>query len=243
MLIDVTDATFESHVLELSMSIPVVVDLWAPWCGPCKTLGPMIEKVIDDANAGAEQPVIALAKINVDENPQASMAFRVQSIPAVYALSKGAVVDGFVGAQPEAAIREFVKRLVPSGPERQIADLLAAGDEASLLQATQLVPGHHDATIALAELYVDAGRHQEALDVLAKIPETEAARTVGALARVGLSMGSPENLEVERELGELLPKVKADDEARARFVDLLAVLGSDHPNTASWRKKLSIQLF
>ncbi len=243
MLIDVTDATFERDVLQLSMSIPVVVDLWAPWCGPCKTLGPMIEKVIDDANAGAETPRIALAKINVDENPQASAAFRVQSIPAVYALSKGAVVDGFTGAVPEAQIRAFIEGLAPNETELLIADLIAAGDEDSLLQVLSMQPGHHDATVALAQLYVDAGRHQEALDVLAKIPETDEARTVGALARVGLTSGSAENLEIEAELESLLDSVKADDGARARFLDLLAILGNDHPNTPGWRKKLSTRLF
>ncbi|MEZ5230479.1 MAG: tetratricopeptide repeat protein [Acidimicrobiales bacterium] len=242
-MIDVTDASFETDVLQRSMQIPVVVDLWAPWCGPCKTLGPMIEKVIDDANVGAETPRVVLAKINVDENPMASQAFRVQSIPAVYALSNGQIVDGFTGAQPEQVIREFVSKLVPSGKALEIATLLQSGTEADLLQVLELEPGHHDATVALAQHYVDEHRYQEALDALAKIPETEPARVVGALARVGLQNGSPENLEVEAELEQLLDRVKEDDEARSRFVDLLAVLGNDHPNTAAWRKKLSTRLF
>ena len=107
MMIDVTDASFEAEILNRSMTTPVVVDLWAPWCGPCKTLGPIIEKVVDETNGR-----VVLAKINVDENPQASAAFRVQSIPAVYALHQGQVVDGFIGAQPEAQIREFVNKLI-----------------------------------------------------------------------------------------------------------------------------------
>ncbi len=242
-MIDVTDASFEADVLERSMQIPVVVDLWAPWCGPCKTLGPMIEKVIDDANAGSPEPRIVLAKINVDENPMASQAFRVQSIPAVYALSNGQIVDGFNGAQPEQVIREFVGKLVPSGKALEIQTLIDTGTEEALLEVLALEPGHHDATVALARLYVDEHRYQEALDALAKIPETEPARVVGALARVGLEDGSPENLEVEAELERLLDSVKDDDEARSRFVDLLAVLGNDHPNTAAWRKKLSTRLF
>ncbi len=243
VLIDVTDASFETDVLERSMEIPVVVDLWAPWCGPCKTLGPMIEKVIDEANVGAETPRVVLAKINVDENPAASQAFRVQSIPAVYALSGGQIVDGFNGAQPEQVIREFVAKLVPSGQALEIETLLASGTEADLLAVIELEPGHHDATVALAQLYVEEHRFQEALDALAKIPETEPARVVGALARVGLDDGSPENVEVEAELEKLLDSVKDDDEARGRFVDLLTVLGNDHPNTAAWRKKLSMRLF
>lgn len=225
------------------MSVPVVVDLWAPWCGPCKTLGPMIEKVIDDANAGAAEPRVVLAKVNVDENPQTSSAFRVQSIPAVYALRSGQVVDGFMGAQPEAALREFVARLLPSDTELTLEALVRAGDEASLREAIALRPGHVPAVSALATLYVEADRYQDALDVLATVPETDEVRAIAARARVGLTAGSPENLEVERELAELLPRVKSDDEARARFVDLLAILGPDHPATAGWRKKLSTYLY
>src|SRR3954447_5544339 len=97
---DITDATFEQDVLERSKQVPVVVDLWAPWCGPCKTLGPIIERVIAETDGKVE-----LAKVNVDENPQVSQAFQVQSIPAVYALKDGKVVDGFIGAQPEATIK------------------------------------------------------------------------------------------------------------------------------------------
>ena len=103
--VDVSDATFESDVIEKSNEVPVVVDLWAPWCGPCKTLGPIIEKVID-----ATDGKVVLAKVNVDENPAIGQAFKVQSIPAVYALKDGAVVDGFMGAYPEAAVRSSSTR-------------------------------------------------------------------------------------------------------------------------------------
>src|ERR1700759_2061725 len=94
--IDVTDATFEQEVIERSETVPVVVDLWAPWCGPCRTLGPIIEKVIDETGGGG-----ALTKVNVDENPGISQAFGVQSIPLVVALKDGKPVDGFLGAYPE----------------------------------------------------------------------------------------------------------------------------------------------
>src|ERR671916_2856771 len=105
---DVTDATFEADVLQRSSEVPVLVDLWAPWCGPCRTLGPVLEEVV-----GATEGKVELAKVNVDENPQISAAFRVQSIPAVYALKDGKVVDHFIGALPEPAVREFVGRLGP----------------------------------------------------------------------------------------------------------------------------------
>ena len=131
--VDVTDATFETEVVERSKTVPVVVDLWAPWCGPCRTLGPIIEKVVD-----ATDGKVVLVKVNVDENPAISQAFRVQSIPAVYALRDGQVVDGFVGAYPEHEVQRFVDGLLPTEAETEIAHALAAGDEASLRQALEL---------------------------------------------------------------------------------------------------------
>src|SRR5437879_4273008 len=102
MATEVTDATFESDVLAQSEKVAVIVDLWAPWCGPCRTLGPIIEKVVDEMNGQA-----VLVKINVDENPQASAAFRVQSIPAVYALRDRQVGKGFIGSPGAEAVSEF----------------------------------------------------------------------------------------------------------------------------------------
>ena len=131
-MVDATDATFEDVVLQRSSEVPVVVDLWAPWCGPCTTLGPIIERVV-----AATDGAVDLAKVNVDENPAISASFRVQSIPAVFAVRDGAVVDQFIGAQPEAAVQAFVDRLAPARSE---ADLLAdegaaAGDEEPLRRA------------------------------------------------------------------------------------------------------------
>jgi putative thioredoxin len=241
-MIDVTDQSFERDVLERSMQIPVVVDLWAPWCGPCKTLGPMIEKVVDEAAGPGPEPKVVLAKINVDENPGASQAFQVQSIPAVYALRDGQIVDGFMGAQPEQAIRDFVARLVPTEQDAIIESLLAKGDEASLSEILLAVPDHPEAITALAALYVETDRNDEALALLAKIPESEETRRIAALARTDLEASS-DNQAVEGRLAELLPQVKGNDDARQEFVDLLAVLGPEHPNTAGWRKKLTTQLF
>lgn len=241
-MIDVTDQTFETEVLRRSMEIPVVVDLWAPWCGPCKTLGPIIEKVVDEAAGTGPEPKVVLAKINVDENPGASQAFQVQSIPAVYALRNGQIVDGFMGAQPEEAIREFVAKLLPTDQEAIIESLLEKGDEASLTEILMAVPDHPRAIPALAQIYVDDGRIDEALALLGKIPETEETRRIAALARTDIASDDG-NQEVEARLEALLPTVKADDAARQEFVDLLAVLGPEHPNTATWRKKLTTQLF
>lgn len=241
-MIDVTDQTFEAEVLQRSMQIPVIVDLWAPWCGPCKTLGPMIEKLVNEAAGGGPEPRVVLAKINVDENPGASQAFQVQSIPAVYALRDGQIVDSFVGAQPEAEIREFIARQLPSDQDAIIASLLATGDEAALTEILMAVPDHPEAVPALAAIYVEADRNDEALALLAKIPETEETRRIGALARTDIA-GDEDNVAIEARLETLLPAVKNDDDARQEFVDLLAVLGVGHPNTASWRKRLTTQLF
>src|SRR5207237_8482671 len=118
-MIDVTDDTFEQDVRERSERAPGVVDLWAPWCGPCRTLGPIIEKVV-----GATEGQVALVKVNVDENPRVAATFQVQSIPAVYALKDAKVVDGFIGALPEKSVAEFVDRLAPT--ETEVDRLVAA---------------------------------------------------------------------------------------------------------------------
>jgi len=237
MPIDVTDATFPTEVVERSKQVPVVVDLWAEWCGPCKTLGPILEKVIDETGGQ-----VVLAKVDVDSNRQTAAAFQVQGIPAVYALKDGKVVDGFVGAQPEANVREFVAGLLPTEAEDALTSLLAAGDEVSLRQALALEPGHEGAVVALAELLVRRGGEEdkaEALALLERIPESAETRRIAALARIGVDTHD----DVTDELDGLLPSVKDDDAARQRFVDLLEVMGPDDPRTAAYRKQLTARLF
>jgi putative thioredoxin len=248
MAIDVTDATFQTEVIDRSSTTPVVVDLWAPWCGPCHTLGPILEKVIGETDGQ-----VVLAKVNVDENPQISQAFRVQGIPAVYALADGKPVNGFVGAQPEPVVREFVETLLPSEAEQQLDRLVADGDEASLREALELKPDHHDAIVALAELL--AARRQdgdldEALALLERIPETAETRRVAALVRTGAGLGADGDgasadagAEITAKLDGLLPQVKGDEVARQEFLDLLEVLGPDDPRTADYRKRLTRQIF
>jgi putative thioredoxin len=237
MSIDVTDATFPAEVVERSKQVPVVVDLWADWCGPCKTLGPILEQVIDETGGK-----VVLAKVDIEANRQTAAAFQVQSIPAVYALKDGKVIDGFIGAQPEANVRQFVAGLLPSEEEDQLATLVAAGDEASLRQALTIEPGHEGAVVALAELLVRRGGEEdkaEALALLERIPESAETRRVAALARIGVDTRD----DVTDELDGLLARVKDDDAARQRFVDLLEVMGPDDPRTASYRKQLTARLF
>lgn len=232
MIIDVTDATFEAEVVNRSNETPVVVDLWAPWCGPCRQLGPLLERTI-----AATDGKVVLAKVNVDENPSVAAAFRVQGIPAVYALADGKVVNGFVGAQGEAFVQEFVAELLPTEEESAIDTLIAAGDEASLREALELDPGHVGAIEALAELLIGSDRSEEALALLERIPETPQTRHLAALARTG-----PQP-EVETKLDGLLSRVKTDEDARQEFLDLLELMGPDDPRTARYRRELTSRLF
>jgi putative thioredoxin len=234
VIIDVTDDTFQTEVLARSVDTPVVVDLWADWCGPCKTLTPILEKVIGETHGE-----VVLAKVDVDKNPQVQQAFQVQSIPSVFAVVDQQVVDNFMGAQPEHAVREFVQKLLPT--ISPVDALIEAGDEDSLRRALEMEPDNEAAIAALANILIDAGNTEEALQFLARIPETDITRPIAARARAAESAGGLD--DIEQRLGALLPQVKDDDEARQEFVDLLEVLGADNPATGEWRKKLSTQLF
>ena len=234
-MIEVTDATFEQDVLARSDEVPVVVDLWAPWCGPCKTLGPILEKVVGETDGK-----VALAKVNVDENPNISSAFRVQSIPAVYAIAGRQVVDSFIGALPEPAVREWLNRLAPPPSEADV--LVAQGDEASLRKALEIDPGHQTAIEALSEMLVGQGKPEEALGLLARVPETAETRRIGALARLQ-NEGVAVDAGVDAKLDALLERVKADEEARQEYIDLLEAMGPEDPRTAKYRKALTSRLF
>lgn len=235
-MVDVTDATFQTHVLEQSMRTPVVIDLWATWCQPCVSLGPIIERVVEATNGK-----VVLAKVDVDANPQIASAFKVQSIPAVFAMDQQRIVAEFLGARPEEFVAEWVNKLLPTAEQTEVERLLALGDEASLRAALELEPDNEPVSIALAELLVADGRSDDAKTILAKLPETPEVRRVLAMARTGLADAS--GLDVEAELLALLDRVKDDDEARQRFVDLLAVLGPDDERTADYRRKLTSKLF
>jgi putative thioredoxin len=238
MSIDVTDATFATEVVERSKQVPVVVDLWAEWCGPCKQLGPILETVV-----GETEGKVVLAKVDVDANRQVASAFQVQGIPAVFALRDGQVVDSFVGAQPEANVRAFVDGLLPTQEEDAVGKLVAEGDEESLRAALAMEPGHGGAVVGLAELLVARGGDEdvtEALALLERIPESAETRRVAALARVG---SDTRGTDVTAELDGLLDQVRDDETARQRYIDLLEVMGADDPRTAGYRKQLTNRLF
>jgi putative thioredoxin len=242
MTVDATDASFDNDVLVRSDTVPVVVDLWAPWCGPCKTLSPIIERVVE-ATAGA----VELVKVNVDENPRISQSFQVQSIPAVFAIKERRVVDQFIGALGEAAVRSFVERLLPAASEAD--KLIALGDEASLRRALELEPDRPEAVVGLAEILVDRGEPEDALSLFAKIPDTGEARRVAALARLAIAGtpvsrgGADGGRELEEHMGALLERVKTDDEARQELVDLLETMDPSDPRRAQYRRALASRLF
>lgn len=234
-MVDVTDATFMQDVIERSKEVPVVVDLWAPWCGPCKTLGPVLDDVVEATDGS-----VVLAKVNVDENPEVSQAFRVQGIPAVFGLRNGKVIDSFVGAQGRDAVQAFVDGLLPTAEEGEVARLLALGDIPSLRFALELDPANEEVTLALASAFVDDDRPDEALELLARIPESTASRQIAARARTG---GVAEVDDVDARLDDLLDRAAGDDAARQELIDLLEVLGPEDPRTPRYRKALTARLF
>ena len=234
--LDVTDATFETEVLDRSAQVPVLVDLWAEWCGPCRVLGPILERVVASTDGR-----VALAKVDVDANPRVAATFGVQSIPAVFALRDRQVVDSFIGALPEPAVAEFVARLAPPGTEA--GRLVAQGDEASLRAALELQPDHPGAVMALAEQLVDRGgdaEREEALALLARLPETPESRRLAARARVPNRLADE---DLDRRLADLLERAKDDEGARREFLDLLEVLGADDPRTPALRRALASRLY
>lgn len=237
---DAGDDTF-AEVAEAA-PVPVVVDLWAPWCGPCRTLGPLLEEAVA-ATGGA----VELAKVNVDENPQVAATFQVQSIPAVFALRDGKVVDGFIGAVPQAQVEAFVGRLAPPPSEADV--LVAAGDEPSLRRALELERDHPAAVAALAALLVERAEADgasepatEALELLSRVPETAEVRALAARARLaGRGLGG--DGDVGALLDALLDRVRDDESARQEYVDLLETLGPEDPRTAGYRRALASRLF
>ena len=238
MAIDVTDATFQTEVIDRSQTAAVVVDLWAPWCGPCRTLGPILEKVTD-----ATDGEVVLVKVNVDENPVSRQAFQVQSIPAVYALRDGEVVDGFVGAHPEHVVEEFVANLRPSEAERTVASLLAEGTEGCL--PSRVGAGSRATKMPSSvspRCSSRAASPKMRWRFLARIPETERTRRVAAAARVSTQPSLIAD-DYDARLPDLLERVKGDDEVRQQIVDILELMGPDDPRTAVYRKQLTARLF
>ena len=245
-VIDVSEAEFEAEVVQRSSEVPVVVDFWAPWCAPCRQLGPTLEKA-----AKARTGKVVLAKIDTDENPDIATAFGIQGIPAVKAFADGEVVAEFVGVLSPAQVEQFFDGLVPS--ESQL--LLDAGDEASLRKAVELDPKNVDAAFALAQLLYRAGDTAGALELVANAPGN--FRADGLAARIELEKSpSPEvtdafatldDGELEAGLDKLvavLAKKDSDgDRARRVIVAILDELGVEHPLARETRRKMAAALY
>jgi putative thioredoxin len=246
--VDVTDATFQSEVIERSHELPVIVDFWAPWCGPCRQLAPVLEQAVERF-AGE----VVLAKVNIDENPAAARAHRVQSIPFVKAFRDGRAVSEFVGAQPPASVDAFVLGLVPSTADR----LVAEGDEASLREAMEVDPGHVGARLALGALLQREGRIDEMREVL--VPVAFEPLAAGLIARADLATDPNPDVaaglahldadRVEQGLTHLLDAVRGAtdperrDALRAVMVGAFTDLGEHHPLTVRFRKRLAQALY
>jgi putative thioredoxin len=244
---DVTDSTFQSDVIERSKTVPVVVDFWAEWCGPCRQLGPVLERAV-----AARDGKVELAKIDVDANPGVSRTFGIQSIPAVKAFRDGRMVAEFVGAQPPAAVDSFLDSLLPSEAD----DLVARGDEQSLRQAVELEPSRSDAAVPLARLLHSRGDSDEALALLREVPGSFAAD--GLKARIELEQAGPsEDLQnafaaldagdrqraLDLLIGALPNADGAKDDIRRVVVGILDELGTEDPLARESRRRLASALY
>ena len=253
MPIDVSEATFDREVVEGSRAAPVVVDFWAEWCGPCRTLTPALEAA-EAARAGK----VTLAKVDVDANQALAARFGVQGIPAVKAFRDGAVVDEFVGAVPKVRVEALFDGLVPSRAD----ELFAAGDELSLREASELEPRRADIAVALARARLERGAEEEALEAVEGhegdfAAEGVAARVllvrqgVGAEAFAALDRGEREAaldclfnaLEEPRAVVGGEGQDGAREQLRRAIVGILTDLPPDDPTAVRHRRRLAAALY
>jgi putative thioredoxin len=271
-IIDVTEATFEHEVIAHSNQVPVVVDFWAPWCGPCRTLGPMLERLAREANGA-----FRLAKVNVDENPRLATRFGVQGIPAVKAFKGGQEVAQFAGAQPESMVQRFVRELAPREADRALVEargFLVARHWPEAEEAAQRAltddPASSAAALCLIRALLAQGKGAAALEVMEAFPggnEVVVVERLRPLAQLMLRAAdaagtSGETAEAEylqsarliargnfaAALDGLLDVLRRDKnyaggEARRVFLALLELMGEEDPLTRTYRDELASVLF
>jgi putative thioredoxin len=256
-VVTVTDADFVETVIEGSRERPVVVDLWAAWCGPCRTLGPMLEKV-----AGERNGAFLLAKLDVDANPYTAAQFGVQSIPTVVAFVDGQPVDGFVGAIPEQMINAFIDKLLPGEADlvaREAAAEEAGGDvddaEHRYREALERDGANRPARLGLGRILADRGTTDEARQTLMPLlPDDEAE---ALLARIDVAewsrvegpgtLASAKRLAAQgrwREaLDGMLGALRDDPDSRQAMLTVFSAIGEDDELVAEYRRKLANALF
>lgn len=246
MIADVAETEFQREVVDRSHDVPVIVDFWAAWCGPCRQLTPVLERAVQ-ARAGQ----VVLAKVDTDANPGIAQAFGIQGIPAVKAFRDGKVVDEFVGAQPPAEVDRFLDGLLPSEADA----LVAEGGEPELRGALELSPGRADAAIPLARLLHARGDDEDALEVLGNVTGSFAAEGLAARIRLeadsglepafaALDDGDPQTgLETLIAAIPTAAEGERRDDLRRVVVGVLDELGVEHPLARDARRKLASALY
>ncbi len=270
---DVDTAGFNEQVIQRSHEVPVVVDFWAEWCGPCRTLGPTLERLTDEAGGAFE-----LAKVDVDQNQALAGQMGVQGIPTVVAFKDGQPVSRFTGALPEPQVKEWLTGFVPNPMDDFVAaadDLVNQGrdDEAATMyrKVLEADPAHEGAAVGLASLLLAGGDPDGALSVLQPLPGTPDVERIRAAVRLGGGdsaealaarlAADPDNEELQIELARSLiaggdyeagldrlldivaGKGEHADSARAAMLDAFEVLGADDPLTSAYRRRLANALF